>query len=423
MVAADRDDQRGAADRVGRHLAAQVEDVLDRRRGDDVRGRALARRSGPPSSRSTWSAYRQAWFRSCSTITTVRPSLPVQVGDQVQHVDLVGQVEDRSSARRAAAPACPGPPPSRSRRAAAGRRTARPPGGRRGRSCSVAASAACTACSSAVDHCRHQVWCGDRPRLTRSMHGQPLRRDRRLRQDAEPLRQLPGRHATAPPGRPGAPRRRAGRAAGPAPAAASTSRRRWRRRWRVIRPGGTTRSRSGRPRPGRRRPAAVRRRADPGPRGSRSDVTFSLLSRRGWRGPAARAGTGAPSTPVTTPTGSSVPGISVRATRSRPSTTSAPVSRRGDRRRPGGAGEPLGDLRRGERHERDRPGRRGAERDQPDAGEQQAEADRLHRRAEPGGDVVAELRASASAGRAAAPSGTSTARAIASGAPGPSHGR
>ena len=40
-----------------------------------------------------WVAYRAAWLRSCSTATTVRPLL-VQLGAQVQHLDLVRDVQE-----------------------------------------------------------------------------------------------------------------------------------------------------------------------------------------------------------------------------------------------------------------------------------------------------------------------------------------
>jgi hypothetical protein len=53
----------------------------------------------------------------------------------------------------------------------------------------VAASAASTAASSCADHWRKIRWCGWRPRHE-VLDGEPVGRDRRLRQQAEPLRDL-----------------------------------------------------------------------------------------------------------------------------------------------------------------------------------------------------------------------------------------
>ena len=69
-------------------------------------------------------------------------ALAVEVGEQVEHLDLVARRRGRSSARRAAGCRSPGRAPSRSRPAGAGRRTARRPA-RSARSAMPVASSAC----------------------------------------------------------------------------------------------------------------------------------------------------------------------------------------------------------------------------------------------------------------------------------------
>ena len=67
---------------------------LDQLRVDDLGAGRPRRRSRRRASRSGGSRSGHAWLRSCSTATSVRPCR-VQLGAQVEHLHLVGDVEER----------------------------------------------------------------------------------------------------------------------------------------------------------------------------------------------------------------------------------------------------------------------------------------------------------------------------------------
>ena len=105
-----------------------------------------------------------------------------------------GRCRGTSSARRAAAAASPGRAPSRSTRAGAARRTTRRRAGRRARRCAVAAIASRDgALVLAATTGAAAAGAGCRPRADQIDDGDPVRRDRRLRQQPEPPRDLLGR--------------------------------------------------------------------------------------------------------------------------------------------------------------------------------------------------------------------------------------
>ena len=101
---------------------------------------------------------------------------------------------------------------------------------------------------------------------------------------------------------------------------------------------------------------------------------------------------------VMTPTGSSVGAKSRRATRSEATSSSAPHG--GGRGQPerAGADQPAGDLRRHQRDEADRAGRRRGDGGQRRPDEQQRGPDRLDPDAEAPGGVVAQLEHAAGGG-------------------------
>ena len=284
----------------------------------------------------------------------MRPCSAVQVDEQVEHVDLVGEVEVR---RRLVEEHQVGALGQRHRDphplALAARQLVDRASGQI-ESCSVT----CRACSVIISSSAAPL---PEPLLVRVAaagdeigDGDALRGDRRLRQDPEPGRDLLGRTSSGCSRRRAAPRRPSAAAAGPGRAAASTCRTRWRRRCRDLARGGSATERSratsvvvvpevrcsaarvwcpvGRSRhpPGRLTP--VRRRA------SRSQSRY-----------------GAPTMPVTMPTGSSVGRERRRATRSEQVTSSIPISAAGT----SASAEPdeaAGDRRRDEGDEGDRAG-------------------------------------------------------------------
>ncbi len=123
-------------------------------------------------------------------------ALAVELGQQVEHVDLVGDVEEGRRLVEQQHPG-PGPAPSRSRPAAAARRTARRPGARPAPGVGGASTAATASSSSALQR-RNTPWCGCRPRPTRSADGDALGRERLLRQQAEQRGDLRGASGGCP---------------------------------------------------------------------------------------------------------------------------------------------------------------------------------------------------------------------------------
>ena len=160
-----------------------------------------------------------------------RPAGAVEVGQQVEDLDLVGSRRGTSSARRAAAGRSAGRAPWRSTPAGAARRRARRRGGRpasssgwpraprrpRRRPPGSTGRRALVRVAAAADEV------GD---------GDALRCDRRLGQQAERAGQLLGRHAVHRPAVEQDLPARGAPAAGTSTAAGSTCRRRWHPRWR-----------------------------------------------------------------------------------------------------------------------------------------------------------------------------------------------
>ena len=221
------------------------------------------------------------------------PALGVERAEQVEQVDLVGDVEVRRRLVEQQDPRAAGPAPSRSRPAAAGRRRAPRPAARRAPGCRSPPAPARRPPRPPGVQRRNTPWCGYRPRPTRSPTGDPLRRHRLLRQQPEhrrpPARGAIRRDVVAVEQRPCRPR--PGAAAGRARAAAWTCRTRWRP---TITRHLAGRHRAGR---GRARPRRRRRRGEalgdqsgrPGSCGAgRRQVLLIESARRRWR--AARSG-------------------------------------------------------------------------------------------------------------------------------------
>ena len=216
---------------------------------------------------------------------------------------------------------------------------------------SVRSMASATArSSSSADHCRHQRWCGWRPRADQVGDRDPLGRDRGLRQQPEPPGDLAGSGArgspapsssTAPPPRleqPGQRAQQRGLAAGvgaddDGDLAVG-----------IVQVEAVD-------------DGAVLVGERPGPVGARVRGCRSRAASRTGCGPAdeqRRSGTAPPTAAVSTPTGSSVGASSLRASRSASTTSTAPVSAEREQRRSARCG-PAGGRSAGRAAPRSRP--------------------------------------------------------------------
>ena len=212
----------------GSTRGAQAEDGLDQLLVDDRLGRAGGVHQAV--------AQRDQVVRVAAGVVEVvqddadRAALLVEVGEQVEHLELVREVEVGRRLVEQQDRRCPGRAPSRSTRAGAGRRRGGRAGGRAGRRCRSRPAPTRPARGPRLVVRRPSLRCGKRPRCTRSSTVSPsggtgdcgrkpsrLRHlARRQRRDLRPVEQ-DGARASAS----AAARRRA---------AASTCRSRWRPR-------------------------------------------------------------------------------------------------------------------------------------------------------------------------------------------------
>ena len=163
---------------IGTHSGVPVTGIGDHARvaGRRPRARAPRRRSPPaaPAACTTPVAQRDEVVRVAAGVVEVvqddadRAALLVEVREQVEHLELVGEVEVGRRLVEQQDRACPARAPSRSRRAGAGRRRAGRAGGRAGRRCRSRCSAHSTRSRSSALERRPSRWCGKRPRCTRS---------------------------------------------------------------------------------------------------------------------------------------------------------------------------------------------------------------------------------------------------------------
>jgi hypothetical protein len=228
-VAADGDDERCAGEGVGHDAAAQAEDVLDDRLGEDL-GRCAGGDDPSSLERDEVVGVAGRQVEVVQDGDDGRAAGAVEVDEQVEHLDLVGDVE------------------------VGGRLVEQEHVGvlreRHGDPdpLALAARQLVDPSSGELEAARHLEGAGDgalvvrgpraepalvgeRPRPTRSATEMPSGAVGGLGEQPEGARDLPARQVGDRPARRAAPARRTAPSAARGRAAASTSRRRWRRRW------------------------------------------------------------------------------------------------------------------------------------------------------------------------------------------------